>query len=263
MEPIERWQLDTYRLGRQVLIFDHVDSTNSRAAALAADPANDGLVVLAEEQSVGRGQHGRSWHCPRGLGVLMSLLLFPPPALRRPVILAAWAANAVCATILESTGLQAKIKWPNDVLIRDRKVCGILIEQGSGTVVGIGLNVNQTAEALAAAALPQAASLAAFACRPFDCRELARLLIHHLDEAYARLCDGELQWLQEEWKGRLGLAGQAVLVECNDATYSGRLRGLSWDRLDLEVPAAGVIHLVPESVRHLFYLSPVAPNPEG
>src|SRR5438046_7649419 len=140
MEPIERWQLDTCRLGRQVLIFDEVDSTNSRAAALAADPANDGLVILAWAQSAGRGQHGRSWQCPAGDGVLLSVLLFPPPPLRRPALLTAWAAVSVCETVREAAGLQARIKWPNDVLVQGRKVCGILIEQGRGTVAGIGLN---------------------------------------------------------------------------------------------------------------------------
>src|SRR5438270_2430199 len=152
----EVWHLDTKQLGRRVLVFDCVDSTNTEAAALAEDLANDGVVVLAEEQTAGRGQHGRTWYCQRGVGVLLSVLLFPPAALRRPVILAAWAANAVCETIHQTIGLQATIKWPNDVLIRDRKVCGILIEQGRGTVVGIGLNLNQTAESFTAAKLPEA-----------------------------------------------------------------------------------------------------------
>src|SRR5437867_1865131 len=71
------WHLDTRRLGRRVLVFDRVDSTNTRAADLAHDPANDGMAVLAEEQTAGRGQHGRSWWCERGTGVLLSVLLFP------------------------------------------------------------------------------------------------------------------------------------------------------------------------------------------
>src|SRR5438105_15249410 len=85
--PGEEWHLDTKHLGRRVLVFDCVDSTNTRAAALAEDLANDGVVVLAEEQTAGRGQHGRTWYCQRNVGVLLSVLLFPPPTLRRPVIL--------------------------------------------------------------------------------------------------------------------------------------------------------------------------------
>src|SRR5262249_24480271 len=151
------------RLGRRVVVYDRVDSTNTLAAALADDPGNDGIVLLADEQTAGRGQHGRSWHCPAGTGALRSALLLPPPQLRRPALLAAWAAVSVCETVRWCTGLQAKIKWPNDVLLRGRKVCSILIEQARATVVGIGLNVSQSAESLAAAGLPEAGSLALFA----------------------------------------------------------------------------------------------------
>ena len=85
----------------------------------------------------------------------MSVLLFPPPELRRPALLTAWAAVSVCETILPGgTGHQATIKWPNDVLVAGRKVCGILIEQNRGTVAGIGLNVNQTQEMFTPRPLP-------------------------------------------------------------------------------------------------------------
>src|SRR5713101_3647282 len=110
----EEWSLETKRIGRRVLVFDQVDSTNTQAAALAQDLANDGVVLLAREQTAGRGQHGRSWFSEAGTSVLLSVLFFPPLNLRRPVILAAWAANSVCETIRQLLGLQAKIKWPND-----------------------------------------------------------------------------------------------------------------------------------------------------
>src|SRR5262245_36246790 len=88
----EEWQLDTRRLGRRVLVFDQLDSTNTFAASLAEAGVPEGIGVLAEEQTAGRGQHGRSWLAGRGDGVLLSLLLYPPPALRRPAVLTAWAA---------------------------------------------------------------------------------------------------------------------------------------------------------------------------
>ncbi|HLJ92855.1 MAG TPA: biotin--[acetyl-CoA-carboxylase] ligase [Gemmataceae bacterium] len=251
MNHREEWHLDTDRIGRRVLVFDCVDSTNSQAAALAADCANDGIVILAEEQTAGRGQHGRSWHCQRGLGVLLSLVLFPPPALRRPVILAAWAANAVCETILQTSALEPTIKWPNDVLIRKRKVCGILIEQGAGTVVGIGLNLNQRTESFAAANLPQAGSLAIFTGQSFAYQKVARLLIRHLDDEFRRLCQGDLNPLQSSWRNRLGLQGADVRVECHDAIHYGRLLELTWDGLTLETPSGEVVRLLPESVRHV------------
>src|SRR5579885_441409 len=203
--PREEWSLPTRRLGRRVLIFERLASTNDLAASLADDPANDGLVIVAEEQTAGRGQHGRSWHCPAGAGALLSCLFFPPPALRRPALLTAWAAVSVCETVRAVAGLQARIKWPNDVLLHGRKVCGILIEQGRGVVAGIGLNVNQPARAFAEAGLPDAGSLAVFAERGLDCQEVTRTLIRHLDEEYDRLCAGDLATLEACWKWHVGL----------------------------------------------------------
>jgi BirA family biotin operon repressor/biotin-[acetyl-CoA-carboxylase] ligase len=234
-----------------VLLFDRVDSTNTQAAGLAHDLANDGLVLLADEQTAGRGQQGRSWQSPPGVAVLMSVLLFPPRQLLRPVVLAAWAANAVCETIRQCTGRQAKIKWPNDVLLHGRKVCGILIEQGRGTVVGIGVNVNHTNEFFAAAGLLQAGSLALCAGRELDCRQVARLLIEQLDEEYERLCQGDWATLETCWKWRIGLLGKQVVVECHDAVHRGRLRDLTWEALELEVTGGETRQVRPEVVRHL------------
>ena len=141
---METWTLPTRRLGQRVLVFESLESTNNQAARLAQTPDSEGLVVLAREQTAGRGQQGRRWLCPAGMGVLLSVVFSPPLALRRPALLTAWAAVAVSETIRETTGRQAQIKWPNDVLLEGHKVCGILIEQGQATVAGIGLNVNQS-----------------------------------------------------------------------------------------------------------------------
>jgi BirA family biotin operon repressor/biotin-[acetyl-CoA-carboxylase] ligase len=251
MTPREEWHLDTRRLGRRALVYDCVDSTNTLAAALADDPTNAGVVVLADEQLAGRGQHGRTWQCPPGDGVLLSVLLFPPPALRRPAILTAWAAVAVCETIRASTSLQARIKWPNDVLIHGRKVCGILIEQGRAVVAGIGLNVNQNAESLAAVGLPQAGSLALFRGSPLDRQEVARMLIEHLDREYDSLCQGDLAGLEACWKWRIGLLGKQVVVEGLDQVHRGRLRDLGWDGVELELAGGKTLRLAPETVRHV------------
>jgi BirA family biotin operon repressor/biotin-[acetyl-CoA-carboxylase] ligase len=248
----EEWSLPTRRLGRRVLVYDRVDSTNTLAAALADDPANDGIIILADEQSAGRGQHGRVWHTPARTAVLMSVLCLPPPALRRPAVLTAWAAVAVCETVRLATGAQAKIKWPNDVLIRGHKVCGILAEQARGTVIGIGLNVNQTAEHFLAAGLPQATSLAVVAGRSLPPYDVARLLISQLDEEYNRLYESDRTTLEACWKWRLGLLGKFVTAECHDGTWRGRLVEMGFDGLQLQTPSGEKIRLVPETVRHLF-----------
>jgi BirA family transcriptional regulator, biotin operon repressor / biotin---[acetyl-CoA-carboxylase] ligase len=256
LEPSELWQLDTTHIGRRVLVFDRLDSTSTLAASLANDPANDGVVILAKEQTAGRGQHGRNWTCPSGSGVLMSVLLFPAPQLRRPALLTAWAAVSVCETVLQAANLQARIKWPNDVLIQGRKVCGILIESRPSkrselsVVAGVGLNVKQTAEMFVAAGLPQATSLAVSAGRDFDPAQVARLLIQRLDEEYGRLCTGDLATLEACWKWRVGLLGKNVCAECQGSRHAGRLLEMAWDGLLIEKDAE-LVRLEPEAVRHL------------
>src|SRR5260370_19576938 len=189
LPPHETRELPNRHLGRRVLVFPRLDSTNTLALSLAGDPSQHGLVLLAEEQSAGRGQYGRSWQAPLRSSVLMSLLLFPPPALRRPALLVAWAAVSVCELVQAATGLAATIKWPNDVLIHGKKVCGILIEQrNSGnpvlplaTVVGLGLNVTQPAEAFAAANLPDAGSLLSMSGTLLALGDVASRLVVQLD----------------------------------------------------------------------------------
>src|SRR5205823_9975342 len=104
MTPTQEWTENRCRVGRRVLLYDWVESTNSLALELAGDPASDGLVLVAREQTAGRGQHGRTWLSPAGSSVLLSAVVLPPPSLRRPAILTAWAAVPGCESIRETTG---------------------------------------------------------------------------------------------------------------------------------------------------------------
>ena len=249
--PRETWHLPTRHLGRRVHVYDRLASTNTLAAALADDPANDGLVVVADRQTAGRGQHGRTWQSPPGSSVLLSALCFPPPELRRPAVLTAWAAVAVCETVARTAGVEASVKWPNDVLIGGRKVCGILTEQGRGTVIGIGLNVRQSAADFAAAGLPQATSLAQHAEPPPAAADVARLLLERLDAHYDRMLAGDLGTLEAAWRDRLGLLGGRVAAECAGGTVSGRLLELGFDGVQLALDGGAVRLLVPEAVQRL------------
>ena len=256
----QNWTLPTAQLGKNVRVYDRLDSTNALALSLADDPTQQGLVLLSREQTAGRGQYGRSWQAPPGSSVLMSVLLFPPLALRRPALLTAWAAVSVCETIRKLVNLQAKIKWPNDVLIRGKKVCGILIEQRTtshsdfplATVVGIGLNVTQSAEMLAKAELPDAASLASLSGRTLVYEDVAKELIRQLDEQYDLLLESDFHTLESLWKGGLGLLGQDVLVEGIKQQYRGRLLDVTLTELDLELENGERLRLMPEAIRHLY-----------
>jgi BirA family biotin operon repressor/biotin-[acetyl-CoA-carboxylase] ligase len=248
--PPTIWDLDTKHIGRRVHVYDVVDSTNNLAAALAVDAANDGIAILASRQTAGRGQHGRTWQAPSGSAVLLSVLCFPPPAVRRAAVLTAWAAVATCEAVQTIANAEATIKWPNDALVQGHKICGILTEQGRGTVVGIGLNVNQTAEDFAAAELPEATSLRVQAGRSFECFDVARCLLRQLDEEYGRLLSGDLATLEEKWRTRMGLVGRVVAAECVDGVIRGRLLEMSFDGVLLDADGATRM-LVPEVVRHL------------
>ncbi len=256
--PRETWHFDTELIGRRVLVYDSVDSTLSLGAALAASEEDtDGLILIADHQSAGRGQYGRTWTSRPGSSLLMSVIVRPPTELRRPVILTAWVAVAIADAVKTLTGAQARLKWPNDLLVTEKKICGILIEQSSSagaltTIAGTGLNLTQTAEEFAQANLPSATSLGIISGGAIDTRAAAGVVIRKLDREYSRLCAGESSAVETEWKRRTGLLGRQVVIEhLGGASTTGRLRDMSFDGLELEDPAGFVSVVAPESVAHV------------
>jgi BirA family biotin operon repressor/biotin-[acetyl-CoA-carboxylase] ligase len=181
----------------------------------------------------------------------MSIVLQPLPEFLRPALLCAWAAVSVGELVLKVTGRQARIKWPNDVLLHGRKIAGILIEQGRSTVVGIGLNVTQAAEDFERAALPLAGSLNSVTGGSFDTVQVARDLIERLDAEYEDLLLGETAALESRWKWRIGLLGHEVMVfDADGICHHGRLRDMTFAGIELEQPG-GMKSLQPETIRQL------------
>lgn len=136
-------------LGKKILSYNVIDSTNLEAKRKALEGAGHGTLIIADAQSSGRGRLGRNWSSPSGMGVWMSLLLRPsfvPSMAPKLTLLAAMAV----VNVLESMGIDCSIKWPNDIVIGGKKVCGILTEMGTDgdsiayVVVGIGINVYNT-----------------------------------------------------------------------------------------------------------------------
>jgi BirA family biotin operon repressor/biotin-[acetyl-CoA-carboxylase] ligase len=250
--PDEVWELPHRHVGRRVWHFASLASTNDFAASIADEPVNAGVAILADEQTAGRGQYGRSWYASPGSAVLLSALLFPPPELRRPAVLTAWAAVSVAEAILKLTGRQAKLKWPNDVLLHSRKVCGVLIEQGRGGVIaGIGLNVSQSAADFEAAGLPLAGSLASVTNQQFNTRDVTRILLGEMDAEYDLLAQGDFGSLEACWKWRLGLLGREVVAECFDGSrVRGRLVDCAFDGIDIDA-IGGMKCVPPEQIRSL------------
>jgi BirA family biotin operon repressor/biotin-[acetyl-CoA-carboxylase] ligase len=248
----EEWRLATRIIGRRVLRYASVDSTNNVALELAKDPGNEGVAILAGEQTAGRGRHGRCWSAPPDCAVLLSILLFPSPAIGRPVILTAWAAVAACNATCSITGLRARIRWPNDVLLAEGKVCGILIEKrGAAAVIGLGLNVNQSKDDLTQMNLPQATSLAVVTGQRWDVPDVARVLLHELDQAYAPLSEGDFGALERPWQQGLGFLGKEVELDTLKGPSRGRVGKLTFSGIRIDTNDSQALYLEPEAVHHI------------
>lgn len=135
-------------LGHCLSYYDITDSTNLRIAELAGNGAPEGALVIADRQSSGRGRRGRTWETPAGVSIAMSFMLRPEIEVENAPSITLVAALAVAQAIKEVAGLNPLIKWPNDIVINGKKICGILTEMSMGTkgidyvTVGIGINVN-------------------------------------------------------------------------------------------------------------------------
>ena len=200
----------TVRLGEPRL---DVESTESTQALL--DPSlPEGATALADHQSAGRGRLGRSWEAPPGTAILVSVLLKPPPE-RRPEQLSLVAGVAVADTLELATGLSVQIKWPNDVMLRRRKVAGCLAELREGAVVlGIGVNVNQTQDQLP----ERAGSLRTLTGREYDREQLLSQILDDLGLRYSAWLDGGLDAVYDGLGPRDFLRGRRVSVDGTSGT---------------------------------------------
>jgi BirA family biotin operon repressor/biotin-[acetyl-CoA-carboxylase] ligase len=177
------------RIGNRIVVCAEVTSTNDVLFAMAADN-DEGLVVFAEQQTAGRGQHGRRWESAAGKGLWFSVLLRAGITPEESPRLTSWAATTVAETIAQSLAIMASVKPPNDVYIRDRKVAGVLLELRAVPaaphvgILGIGLNVNQTEDDFPEELRATATSLSIAARRPIDRHEVAIALLRELDRTY-------------------------------------------------------------------------------
>jgi len=220
-------ELHTRWVGRRVAVWNRVASTNDLANRASGSLANEGLVVLAEEQTAGRGRRGRQWFAPPGTSLLMSVLLFPRGKLGDVAWLTALGAVAVAEVVAERTGLETRIKWPNDVRVSGRKIAGILVERGEGAVIGIGLNVNGAEAELPAELRDLAASLRILTGESFDRSELARGLIQRLDHWYHRGLEEGPDSLSPSWSAHSEHLGRWVQVDTPAGPREGRLTELN------------------------------------
>lgn len=214
--------LQTERLGRAVAYVDSTETTMADALREAEAGAKEGLVAIAEEQTAGRGRQGRSWVSPAGVNLYCTVVLRPSSQQVRslPVI----TPLAVCQAIEETASLQPRIKWPNDVLIEGRKVCGILVQSEltdgapAFALAGIGINVNLDVAAHEEIATI-ATSLRSELGREVSREQVLAATLNHLESLYDAAGRGDI--LSPGWKQRLETLGKPVRVEIGSVVEEG------------------------------------------
>jgi BirA family biotin operon repressor/biotin-[acetyl-CoA-carboxylase] ligase len=222
-------------IGRDIRVFKETASTNDVAEKLARDGAPEGVVVFAESQTKGRGRLGRKWSSPARKGLWFSVLLRPNLSPQETTRLTVASATALARAIRKETGVLPQIKWPNDILIRGRKVAGILTEMSAEldrvkhVILGIGVDVNLTAADFSPDLRKIATSLKIESGESIDRPQLAATVLRELDRDYARACGKGFAALADEWEAQCATLGSNVTIHLGDRTVRGRAESLDDD----------------------------------
>lgn len=231
-----RARLNTRIIGRQgIICLAQTDSTNSHAKRLAHEGAPEGTVVLAESQTSGRGRRGRSWFSPAGQSIYASIILRPAMAPSQTPQITLMTAVAVARALQKSTGLNATIKWPNDILISDKKIAGILTEITTEmdtvdyVVVGLGVNVNTTAADMPPDIRSIATSVRIESGSRFSRINLLCTLLHHFESSYGTLQRDGFKPIMAQWREMSDIIGQPVHVDVLDTRHTGIVEAVDDD----------------------------------
>ncbi len=225
-EPISR-HLKTEFFGLCLHVFQSLPSTNAAIIEMAKTGAPHGTTVVADEQTEGRGRGSRKWHSPPGVNLYLSVLVRPPiPPDKAPPITLAWAV-AAAETLEQESGLTPTLKWPNDLTVENKKLCGILTEINAVSqrtdwiVAGIGINVN----ILDFPNELQATSTSLRICtgRSHSREILASVLLEKMEYWYGVLLRNGPVEILETWKSRPNILGQTVTIK----THKGPIEGLA------------------------------------
>ena len=233
----------------KILRYESLPSTNNEVARLAAQGAAEGLAVIAEEQTAGRGRLQRTWVSPKGAGLYFSILLRPRIPQERWPLITFMAALAVNDALWDACQLQTDIKWPNDLLASERKICGILAEVTDtelGRAVVLGIGINLTREAFPDELARVAISVAEAAGRRVDRETVLAALVQALSSWYELIheVDGPERILAA-WTSRSSFSeGKSINVNNGEGTLTGVTRGLESDGALRVETASGEIVVV-------------------
>ncbi|HKZ16107.1 MAG TPA: biotin--[acetyl-CoA-carboxylase] ligase [Geobacteraceae bacterium] len=227
--------LTTGRIGKKIICFRKTDSTNQIAFKLAEQEAEEGTVVIAEEQSHGKGRLGRHWESPYGVNLYCSIILRPPILPAQAAQFTFLSAVAVAKAIETTTSLTPRIKWPNDVLVNGMKVSGMLNEMSAETekinfiVLGIGVNINMRREQFPKELRHPASSLYLESGKPVDRTEFTRTLLTDFDFLYEDYLRRGVSSVKEQLLARSAFMGKKVKVSFHDRESFGIAAGLDDD----------------------------------
>jgi len=225
--------MKTKKFGERVYYFERVTSTMDIARELAEKDEPEGTVVVAETQTTGRGRFQREWYSPPG-GVYFSLILRPAFLAENVPKINFLAAVAVAETLKELYRLNVKTKWPNDILVGEKKICGILTEAGmegkklKWVILGIGINANFEIKKLGKTIIP-ATSLKEELKKEVSLEELLQRLFERLESNYLRVKKEGFAWLLKRWKTFSDTLGRNVKVQTSEGIFLGKALDINSD----------------------------------
>lgn len=216
--------LKTTKFGKTIFSFDSIDSTNNFCKSLTKDDGPHGTIIITEEQTAGRGRLQRSWDSPKGKNLLFSIVLYPEFDSRKIALLPFAGSLAVADAIEFVTELVPTCKWPNDVLINGKKVCGMLLETSSGNtkptkiILGIGVNVNQDEFP---ETLQQKASSLKIECGiDIDRVLLLQKIVEEFEHRYEQLSNFAPRQILHDWKMKALLFGKQITVSESEVSFT-------------------------------------------
>ncbi|HHW66192.1 MAG: biotin--[acetyl-CoA-carboxylase] ligase [Defluviitaleaceae bacterium] len=226
------YHLKTKWLGRKIVHYHQIDSTNKEAKKLAASGEKEGTIVISEEQLAGRGRLGRTWISPAGTGIWMSVILRPSIAPTDASKITLLAGLAVCEGIKEATGLPVQIKWPNDLVLHNKKICGILTEMSAEMekinyiILGIGINVNT--DSFPEDLKNTATSLKIEGEKEYDRKEIVKAILMYLEQYYELyMKNQDMEDLLEKYKNHCLTLGKEVKIIHRNEEFIGKAVDLS------------------------------------
>lgn len=210
--------LHTRKIGRHIRFYDSIGSTQKEALRLADEGAEDGTVVITNEQTAGRGRLGHNWQSQRGKNIAMSLILRPGLSIEKTPQLTLVAAVAAAETIEKEAGFSCGIKWPNDILWQGQKLVGILTELQAeanfvkAVVMGIGINVNTEADAFPEDLRGQAGSLFSITGRKYDLSRFTRIFWEIFESLYQLFLSEGFIAIKPLWEKRAISLGKPIRI---------------------------------------------------